>query len=726
MPMGGFRYLVGYCSWREGISEYYEQTFASLRNAGFDVEGICLTLSPPGPRLSWKQLDQSWRTGSSKLLELYAKLLERLQGRTVLVNLHGANLHPEFIRGLPVCTVFVCNDDPESSEDLSMPVAWAYDCCLVGNCAEVKTYRTWGIRHAYFQPMGFSNQDVHPGVSEKSIMTETRDIDLVLFCERESAWRRTRLDRIVQTFPDGMYRGRGWTDGFVSKEERLRCYGNARIGVNIHNSTGPINARTYELPANGVLQICDNKSHLAEIFELDREVIGFDTMAECIEKIRYYLGHENERREIAVRGYRRAWRDYHLIPCWERIDTLVSSIFQHEKLKLPWPILPSAIEPVRITQVIDSVWSVACKLSDRVRSILFRTVAPPVQLSQETKLPYSNIWHLYTHIGPISYAPAEMKLGILKGQAQEYEQYVCACQEMDVRYAVIDLTSDDWMERLLEENCDGYLARPPHGTTVWRDLYLERVQIIVSQLNAFVYPSLFEMNLYENKRLTSYWLKVHQIPHPKTHVFVNIHQALAFAHSSSYPIVYKTTIGSAGSGVIIIHNFTEAEKIIQRAFGEGIVRSPGDPRDSQWDYVIFQEYIPNAREFRLIRIGDSYFGHEKLPLNGMHSGSNLVRWGAPPKHLLELARRISEMGTFHSMSMDILVDKLERPFVNELQCVFGSYNPSQMYVYDIPGRYRYLDGEWVFEAGLYCRNGCANLRVETAVEMIRHARGMDQ
>jgi len=70
------------------------------------------------------------------------------------------------------------------------------------------------------------------------------------------------------------------------------------------------------------------------------------------------------------------------------------------------------------------------------------------------------------------------------------------------------------------------------------------------------------------------------------------------------------------------------------------------------------------------------------------------------------------------MNMDILVDDQERPFVSELQCVFGSYNPSQMYVDDIPGRYRNIDGEWLFEAGLYCRNGCANLRVETAVDMI--------
>ncbi len=60
-----------------------------------------------------------------------------------------------------------------------------------------------------------------------------------------------------------------------------------RVGINIHNSTGPINFRTFYLPANGVLQICDNKSHLGRIFELGREVVGYQEIAEAIELCRY-------------------------------------------------------------------------------------------------------------------------------------------------------------------------------------------------------------------------------------------------------------------------------------------------------------------------------------------------------------------------------------------------------------------------------------------------------
>lgn len=721
--MGNFRYLVGYCSWREGVSDYYERNFETLRHAGFDVEGICITLTPPGPRLSWDQLDHGWRTGSTDLFSLYGNLLDRLRHRDVFINLHGANLHPEFVRMLPTFNVFVCNDDPESSEDLSMPVAWAYDLCLVGNIAEVRTYRRWGIKNVYFQPMGFSDQDVLSTVTEESILRNPREHGVVLFCERESAWRRARLERVVEAFPDGVFRGRGWPGGFIPKEDRLSYYGKAKIGINIHNSTGPINARTYELPANGVMQICDNKSHLGKIFELDREVVGFDTIGECIEKVRYYLEHDAERREIAARGFRRAWRDYHLVPCWKRLDELVSSLSREPRPERHWPDLRSIRLASKIHKASGGVLDILQRIKEKVFPVVLSVSPADVPRAKpDVAISYQEIWPRYKCTKSLRHESPGIKLGILKGQAREYEHYVRACQEMDVHHAVIDLTADGWLEQVIEEECDGYLARPPHWTTVWREIYLERVFVIANQLNKFVFPSLLEMTLYENKKMMSYWMKVNNVPHPPTRVFVNQREALAFARTAVYPIVFKTSLGSAGSGVRILNDFAEAERIIVSAFDTGIVRTPGDGRDRQWGYVIFQDYIRNAREFRIIRIGDSFFGHEKLAENGMHSGSNLVGWGAPPGRMLDLAYDVSERGQFNSMDFDVFMDEDHNLYVNELQCVFGSYNPSQMYIDDRPGRYRKFGGEWLFEEGLFCQNGCANLRVETALSMMNRAR----
>ena len=62
--------------------------------------------------------------------------------------------------------------------------------------------------------------------------------------------------------------------------------------------------------AFGICQLCDNKSFLGEIYELDKEVIGFDTIPEAISKIKYYINNVNEAKEIAFKGRERYLKNY--------------------------------------------------------------------------------------------------------------------------------------------------------------------------------------------------------------------------------------------------------------------------------------------------------------------------------------------------------------------------------------------------------------------------------
>lgn len=281
-----------------------------LRQNGYDVEAFCLTLKPPGPHLTFRELDARWRRGDRELLSMYERLEERLQGCDVLLNASGINLHPEFVERLGVFTVFQCFDDPESSAILSKPVAAAYDLCLVGNIAEVETYRSWGVRHAEWVPMGLLPGTYDPTLREEDILEGRRDIDLLMLIDRLSPPRRARMDKMAEAFPDGHFYGRGWPRGYLPVGQDLAMLRRAKIGPNFHNSTGPINLRLFQLPANGVMQICDNKRYLGTIYELDKEVVGFDTVEECIDLCRYYLAHDRQRREIAAAGWRRVMRDY--------------------------------------------------------------------------------------------------------------------------------------------------------------------------------------------------------------------------------------------------------------------------------------------------------------------------------------------------------------------------------------------------------------------------------
>lgn len=296
-------------------SEYYddakkmtEEYVAKLRLEGFDVEPFCLTLNPPGPALTFEELDIKWHKKDRTLMKMYDQLEKSLDGKDVFMNASGINLHPEFVQKLKVLTVFQCFDDPESSDNLSKPVAHAYDLSLVGNAAELDTYRSWGVKNVAFAPMGVLPEIYDPTLTYEQILTGERDIDLFMMINYTN-WRKDRLDVLNNAFPDAHFYGQGWPRG-VLNHDRVEYLKRTKIGPNLHNSTGPINYRTFYLPANGVMQICDNKQHLGMVYEVGKEVIGFDTMQECVDLCRYYLEHDDERRQIAANGWKRCMQDY--------------------------------------------------------------------------------------------------------------------------------------------------------------------------------------------------------------------------------------------------------------------------------------------------------------------------------------------------------------------------------------------------------------------------------
>lgn len=320
--MNKFKILYGY-SWfitpSGNVRDRNELYISELNNAGFNLEGFCLTVNPPGPCLTFKELDAKWKRGDKELMLMYERLEKALDGKDILINSNGINLHPRFIESLNVFTVFQCFDDPESSEFLSKPVAAAYDLCLVGNIAEVNTYRSWGVKAAEWTPLGLlSTSDNDPSLTYDSIINGQREIDLFMMMDRSYKWRVERLNALENAFPEAHFYGKGWKRGVLPSNVQLDYLRRAKIGPNIHNSTGPINFRTFQLPANGVMQICDNKSYLKEIYELNKEAVGFDSIGECIELCKYYLAHDEERRIIAANGWKRVVTDYNMISVFKR------------------------------------------------------------------------------------------------------------------------------------------------------------------------------------------------------------------------------------------------------------------------------------------------------------------------------------------------------------------------------------------------------------------------
>lgn len=294
----------------DNVEKLCLEIIMQLRESGFDVDPFCLSLDPPSNAFSFERLDRLWTLGDRKLLAFYERLYHACENYDVFFNSPGINLHPDFVKILPCLTVFGCNDDPDASEHLSKPVATAYDICLIGNIAELDTYKSWGVKKVGWLPLGLMHEFYDKTLTKEKIFTEEREVDLFFLGDKLSPVRTARLEQLGKAFPDAAFFGRGWQRGYLPVGQEIEWLRRTKIGLNIHNTTGPVNLRSFYLPANGVLQICDNKSHLGKVFELGKEVVGFDSIGECIDLCRYYLEHDEERRAIAAAGWERAIRDY--------------------------------------------------------------------------------------------------------------------------------------------------------------------------------------------------------------------------------------------------------------------------------------------------------------------------------------------------------------------------------------------------------------------------------
>jgi hypothetical protein len=322
------RYLWVYSASDEWTVNWHNRLLERRRARGFNVEHFCIT--PPSLQRRWlpfRELHHRWRSADPALMTMYKELAHKLEDREVLILYNGANLHPDFVESIQgILKVYTAGDDPESTAILTRPIAPAFDVHLINNIACLEMYRSWGLKRVYFWPLGSlsTEEDVNDITSEFVLTQELRPIPIVFFGGRTHL-RRERFDQLAAAFPEAYCAGSGWSRGLVDWSTMWATYRQAQIGWNLHNSTGPINFRTYELPAYGIMQICDNKTHLGGIYEIDTEVVGFETIEECIELTRYYLAHPEKQRQIALAGWQRWKCDYTPDRVWDKLVSIVQA-----------------------------------------------------------------------------------------------------------------------------------------------------------------------------------------------------------------------------------------------------------------------------------------------------------------------------------------------------------------------------------------------------------------
>lgn len=223
-------------------------------------------------------------------------------------------------------------DDPYHS-DLTLTLAPHYDYVFTLELGCVPHYRAAGATQVHYLPFAANPYKIRPQRVDTSYQYDicfigTAFWNRAAFFDQIAEYLSTKRVFINGWFWDRMAKYStlaGKIKGYwLPPEEAVRYYSGAKIVINLHraaddethntNSRGlkavSVNPRLFEIAACGTLQLTDVREQTSAMYVPGSEIVTFSSPQEMIERIEYYLAHEEERRLIAWNGLKRTLRDH--------------------------------------------------------------------------------------------------------------------------------------------------------------------------------------------------------------------------------------------------------------------------------------------------------------------------------------------------------------------------------------------------------------------------------
>ena len=264
--------------------------------------------------------------GLMRMYDAVQQVLAREGADALLVD-NVLPYHPDFLRNVRAYKVLRTTDGPVTAYDRDFAYVHAYDHVLFHSPAYSRDLdmreklRYVGARRADFWPLAVFDRMFDATRTEETILANDRDVEIVFIGSlvrdkmpllarlRRTFGRRMRLHGQTNWKRNAYFAVRHRVPAWVRPvafEEYVPLYQRSQIGVNIHNrgmyTVGSY--RFFELPANGVMQISDGGPYLSSFFDVGNEIVGYDDADDLVRKIRFYLDHPEERRRIALNGFR--------------------------------------------------------------------------------------------------------------------------------------------------------------------------------------------------------------------------------------------------------------------------------------------------------------------------------------------------------------------------------------------------------------------------------------
>jgi spore maturation protein CgeB len=165
-------------------------------------------------------------------------------------------------------------------------------------------------------------------------LLDDRDLDFALGCEASGRIRKRLLSLLSPAFKVKVFGDDHWRQieiGFLKAHpatdywtETPKVYKLSKVNLNISKTffAGTVQ-RVFDIVYCGGFCLTDYRDDVNKWFEPGKEIETYSDENEFVEKVRYYLEHENERKDIQERGHKRLLNEHRV---GQRIDTVMESI----------------------------------------------------------------------------------------------------------------------------------------------------------------------------------------------------------------------------------------------------------------------------------------------------------------------------------------------------------------------------------------------------------------
>ena len=265
------------------------------------------------------ELRESGKVGMNK------KLLEQVQEwrpAATIFSLYTDQLQPEIVNSLRTYTKTFCffHDDTWRVE-YSRFWARQFDFFSSPDIYGELKYREMGLTNAIYFPFGANEQIFH-----KMDISPKHNVSFIGAWHPYREWLISRIRKVGITVE---VVGHGWPNGEISQEGMVRLFNESRINLNLSNSASwdvryltaspraflnrlrskknieQMKGRMFEINACGAFQLSYYVEGLGNCYVLDKEIAVYTDPDDLIEKIKFYLLHDELRNSISLAAYKR-------------------------------------------------------------------------------------------------------------------------------------------------------------------------------------------------------------------------------------------------------------------------------------------------------------------------------------------------------------------------------------------------------------------------------------